>query len=133
MAESEDFVEGQSASTKTGNFIDTNLTELEGLRAYTQETLENEVSRQLDDEISTREREREISNLKIELKQVEKDILKYDDGLKSIEKRLQELCSAKVFDEQEKLKIKHAEAKVLKEEILKELKKFETKTTKVNR
>ena len=66
MAESEDFVEGQSASTKTGNFIDTNLTELEGLRAYTQETLENEVSRHLDDEISTREREREISNLKIE-------------------------------------------------------------------
>ena len=65
----------------------------------------------------------------------EADLKKHREGLKSIEKRLEELCSAKVFvnsrkcqsllDEQEKLRIKEAEARVLKEEILGELKKLE--------
>ena len=119
----------------SGKFLDSNLSQLEGLRAFSQETLEHEVSRQLDKEISARDRERELANLKSELQAAEADLKKHREGLKSIEKRLEELCSAKVFvnsrkcqsllDEQEKLRIKEAETRVLKDEILGELKKLE--------
>jgi hypothetical protein len=55
--------------------------------------------------------------------------------LLQIEKRLEEACSGKVFvnsrkcqgllDEQEKLRVKSAQAKVLKDEIIRDLKKYE--------
>ena len=128
-------VAGPSTSAMSGKFLDSNLSQLEGLRAFSQETLEHEVSRQLDKEISARDRERELANLKSELQAAEADLKKHREGLKSIEKRLEELCSAKVFvnsrkcqsllDEQEKLRIKEAETRVLKDEILGELTKLE--------
>jgi hypothetical protein len=132
-----------SASTRSGNFLDSNLTQLEGLRAYSQETLEHEVSRQIENEITARDREREVASLKTELSLVEIDVKKHQESLKNIEKRLEEICSAKVFvnsrkcqgllDEQEKARVKLAEAEVLKDEITKELEKFESVAAKDKR
>ena len=138
-----------STSSGIGSFLDPepnlslNLDLFEGLRAYSQETLENEVSRQLENEISARDRERDVGNLKSELRLVESDVCKHEEGLKNIEKRLEELCSAKTFvnsrkcqtllDEQEKLRVKAAEAKVLREEIVKDLEKYELPITDENR
>ncbi len=133
-----------SSSEVNNTFLDSNLNLLEGLRAYSQETLENEVSRQLENEISARDRERELVNLRSELRQVELDIAKHEDGLKLVEKRLEDICSGQHFvnsrkcqallDEQEKLRVKSAQAKVLREEIVKELEKYEQQpTTSKNR
>ena len=68
----------------TGSFIDANLNLLEGLRAYSQETLEHEVSRQLEKEISARDQERELGILNKELSQVEADLSKHEEGLKQV-------------------------------------------------
>ena len=124
-----------SSSEANNSFLDSNLNLLEGLRAYSQETLENEVSRQLEIEISARDRERELVNLKSELRQVESDIAKHEEGLKHVEKRLEDICSGQNFvnsrkcqallDEQEKLRVKSAQAKVLRDEIVKDLEKYE--------
>lgn len=135
MAETGESVPAVPGTSSGGSFLDPNLNLLEGLRAYTQETLENEVSRQLESEISARDRERELGNLKSELRLVDSEISKHEDGLKNVEKRLEELCSAKTFvnsrkcqtylDEQEKLRVKHAQARVLRDEILKGIEKYE--------
>ena len=67
-----------------GSFLDANLNLLEGLRAYSQETLENEVSRQLEKEISARDQERQLGILNKELSQVELEISKHEEGLKQV-------------------------------------------------
>ena len=72
----------------TNSFIDANLNLLEGLRAYSQETLEHEVSRQLEKEISARDQERELGILNKELSQVEADLSKHEEGLKQVRDKL---------------------------------------------
>lgn len=71
--------------------------DLEGIRAYTQESLEKEVSRQIEREISAQDRQREIQTLKKELREYDSQIVRHKDSLKRVERRLDEITTSKVF------------------------------------
>jgi len=87
----------ESAASEVETVLEKNLSGLEGLRAYTQETLENEVSRQIEREISAQERQREVQNLKKDLRERDSEIQSCQESLKRLERRLDEVTTSKVF------------------------------------